>query len=379
MMEIVSNILYYVLPFLILLGILVFVHELGHFLVARAMGVKVDEFSLGFGKELWGHNDKKGTRWKVCAVPLGGYCKFFGDEDASSVSESEKLKALSDDEKKHVFQLMPPSRRILIALAGPAANYLFAIFVFTAIFFAFGKMTFPPVVGEVVAGSAADKAGILKNDRILEINGHKINDFNDIRYEVDLAVDGNVSVVLLRKDELKTFNFVLEKLETSNDVTGEAEVRPMLGVKSINVVELDEKPLSLGEAFYDASLETWDITVATLRGVGQMLTGERGGEDVGGIIRIAELSGDISKQSGWIDFVVFMALLSINLGLINLFPIPLLDGGHIVICVLEMIARRELGTRFKELLFRTGFVLIMALMIYATWNDVARLINRWFA
>ena len=378
-MEIVSNILYYVLPFLILLGILVFVHELGHFLVARAMGVKVDEFSLGFGKELWGHNDKKGTRWKVCAVPLGGYCKFFGDEDASSVSESEKLKALSDDEKKHVFQLMPPSRRILIALAGPAANYLFAIFVFTAIFFAFGKMTFPPVVGEVVAGSAADKAGILKNDRILEINGHKINDFNDIRYEVDLAVDGNVSVVLLRKDELKTFNFVLEKLETSNDVTGEAEVRPMLGVKSINVVELDEKPLSLGEAFYDASLETWDITVATLRGVGQMLTGERGGEDVGGIIRIAELSGDISKQSGWIDFVVFMALLSINLGLINLFPIPLLDGGHIVICVLEMIARRELGTRFKELLFRTGFVLIMALMIYATWNDVARLINRWFA
>lgn len=376
-MEVITNILYYVVPFIVLLGILVFVHELGHFLVARALGVKVDEFSLGFGKELWGRDDKKGTRWKICAVPLGGYCKFFGDEDASSVAESEKLKDLSDDEKKHVFQLMPPSRRILIALAGPAANYLFAILVFATIFWSFGKMTFPPVVGEVIMGSAAEKAGILANDRILEINGKKINDFDDIRYEVDLAADGKVNVVLQRGDDVKTLDFVLEKISNSED--GVEAVRPMLGVKSVNVVELDQKPLSLFEAFRDASIETWDITAATLRGVGQMLTGKRGGEDVGGIIRIAELSGDISKQSGWIDFVVFMALLSINLGLINLFPIPLLDGGHIVICFLEIIVGRELSSSFKEMLFRSGFVLIMALMIYATWNDVARLINRWFA
>lgn len=377
-MEIISNILYYIVPFVVLLGVLVFVHELGHFLVARALGVKVDEFSLGFGKELWGRNDKKGTRWKVCAVPLGGYCKFFGDEDASSVSESEKLNSLSDEEKKHVFQLMPPSRRILIALAGPAANYLFAILVFAAIFWSFGKMTFPPVVGEVISGGAAEKAGILKDDRILEINGKKIKDFNDIRYEVDLAVDGKVEVVVQRGDAVKTLNFVLEKIDASEGENSE-NVRPMLGIKSVNVVELDQEPLSLAEAVRDASVETWDITVATLRGVGQMLTGKRGGEDVGGIIRIAELSGDISKQSGWIDFVVFMALLSINLGLINLFPIPLLDGGHIVICFLEMVTRRELSPSFKEALFRSGFVLIMALMIYATWNDVARLINRWFA
>ena len=298
-MEVITNILYYVVPFIVLLGILVFVHELGHFLVARALGVKVDEFSLGFGKELWGRDDKKGTRWKICAVPLGGYCKFFGDEDASSVAESEKLKDLSDDEKKHVFQLMPPSRRILIALAGPAANYLFAILVFATIFWSFGKMTFPPVVGEVIMGSAAEKAGILANDRILEINGKKINDFDDIRYEVDLAVDGKVNVVLQRGDDVKTLDFVLEKISNSED--GVEAVRPMLGVKSVNVVELDQKPLSLLEAFRDASIETWDITAATLRGVGQMLTGKRGGEDVGGIIRIAELSGDISKQNGWID------------------------------------------------------------------------------
>ena len=273
---------------------------------------------------------------------------------------------------------MPPSRRILIALAGPAANYLFAILIFAAIFWSFGKMTFPPVVGEVISGGAAEKAGILKDDRILEINGKKINDFNDIRYEVDLAVEGKVEVVVQRGDAVKTLNFVLEKIDASEGENSE-NVRPMLGIKSVNVVELDQEPLSLAEAVRDASVETWDITVATLRGVGQMLTGKRGGEDVGGIIRIAELSGDISKQSGWIDFVVFMALLSINLGLINLFPIPLLDGGHIVICFLDMVARRELSPSFKEALFRSGFVLIMALMIYATWNDVARLINRWFA
>lgn len=377
-MEIISNILYYVVPFLVLLGILVFVHELGHFLVARAGGVKVDEFSIGFGKELWGRTDKKGTHWKVCAIPLGGYCKFYGDEDAASVSESEKLKDISEEEKKHIFQFLAPSKRMLIALAGPGANYLFAILIFTLIFWGFGRMTFPPVVGEVIPDSAAAKAGILKNDRILEINGHEIKDFNGIRYEVDLAVDGEVEVKLLRDGQEKVLNFPLEVIEVT-EYNGTVSKRAMLGVKSVNVVELDDTDLSLWEALRDASIETWDITSATLRGVGQMLTGERGGDDVGGIIRIAEMSGDITKQNGIFDFVVFMALLSINLGLINLFPIPLLDGGHIVICLVEMVTRREMSVRVKDMLFRTGFALIMALMIFATWNDIVRLVNRWFA
>ena len=374
-MELLSNVMYYVIPFLVLLGILVFVHELGHFWVARLMGVKVEEFSIGFGKELWGRTDKKGTHWKIAAVPLGGYCKFFGDEDAASASESEKLKDLSEEERKHGFQFLAPSRKILIAVAGPLANYLFAILVFTVIFWGFGKMTFPPVVGEVIPNSAAAKAGVMKNDRIISINGHEIDDFNDIRYEVDLAVDGKVALLLQRGDDVKELKFNLEEISAE----GEAEARPMLGVKSVNVVELKPQNLSLWEAFRDASVESWDITTATLRGVGQMLTGKRGGEDVGGIIRIAEMSGDITKQNGIFDFVIFMALLSINLGLINLFPIPLLDGGHIVICVIEMITRHELADRVKDLLFKTGFALIMALMVFATWNDIVRLVNRWFA
>lgn len=377
-MQWLINMAYYVLPFLVLLGILVFVHELGHFWVARLLGVKVDEFSIGFGKELWGLTDRKGTHWKIAAVPLGGYCKFFGDEDAASAAESEKLKDLSDEEKKHVFQFLPPFKKILIAVAGPAANYLFAVLVFTSIFMALGKMDFPPVVGSVIKGSAAEQGGIRANDRILTINGHKINNFKDINYEVTLAVDGKADVVLLRDGTEKEISLNLVPVEMKNS-DGTTTSQVMLGIKSLSIMEVDHERLGFFAALHDASVETADITMATLRGVGQMITGKRGGEDVGGIIRIAEMSGDITKQNGILDFVVFMALLSINLGLINLFPIPMLDGGHIVINLIELVTRRELGVKFKEILFKTGFALIMALMIFATWNDVVRLINRWFA
>ncbi|MDO5385910.1 MAG: RIP metalloprotease RseP [Pseudomonadota bacterium] len=377
-MQWLINMAYYVLPFLVLLGILVFVHELGHFWVARLLGVKVDEFSIGFGKELWGRTDRKGTHWKIAAVPLGGYCKFFGDEDAASAAESEKLKDLSEEEKKHVFQFLPPFKKILIAVAGPAANYLFAVLVFTSIFMALGKMDFPPVVGSVIKGSAAEQGGIQANDRILTINGHKINNFKDINYEVTLAVDGKADVVLLRDGTEKEISLNLVPVEMKNS-DGTTTSQVMLGIKSLSIMEVDHERLGFFAALHDASVETADITMATLRGVGQMITGKRGGEDVGGIIRIAEMSGDITKQNGLLDFVVFMALLSINLGLINLFPIPMLDGGHIVINLIELVTRRELGVKFKEILFKTGFALIMALMIFATWNDVVRLINRWFA
>lgn len=377
-MEWLINLIYYVVPFLILLGILVFVHELGHFWVARMLGVKVDEFSIGFGKELWGRTDKKGTHWKISAIPLGGYCKFFGDEDASSVSESEKLKDLSENERKHVFQFLAPSRKILIAVAGPAANYLFAILIFMFVFMSLGKLDFPPIVGEVIANSAAAEGGIVSGDKIVEINGQKIKNFKDISYEVALAVNGEAKVKLLRNGEEKIINLKLKQVEMQAE-NGETSKQVMLGVKSLNVVEVDHQRLNVWQAATAASLETWDVTMATLRGVGQMITGDRPGDEVGGILRIAEMSGDISKHNGVLDFIVFMALLSVNLGLINLFPIPLLDGGHIVICMLEMVSRRELGAKFKELLFKAGFALIMALMLFATWNDIARLINRWFA
>lgn len=376
-MDWLVNAIYYVVPFVVVLGVLVFVHELGHFLVARMCGVKVDVFSIGFGKELWGRRDKHGTYWKVAAVPLGGYCQFLGDDDAASSGES-KATELSEEEKKYTFQFQSPFKKLVIALAGPLANYLFAILIFAGIFFLFGKITFPPVVGEVFEGSAAAKAGIIPNDRILTINGNKIESFDDIRKEVDLTVANEVVVEILRDGKEIRLQFPLTELEVP-EANGTTSKRPMLGVKSVNMIELNHVRLSLLQSFKEAGFEAWNVTEATLRGVGQMITGKRSGEEIGGIIRIAEMSGDISKQSGFLDLIVFMALLSINLGLINLFPIPVLDGGHIVIYLAEIVVGREINASIKDALFKVGFSLIVALMIFATWNDFVRLFHRWFA
>ena len=376
-MDWLINAVYYVVPFVVVLGILVFVHELGHFAVARMCGVKVDVFSIGFGKELWGCRDKQGTYWKIAAVPLGGYCQFLGDDDASSAGDG-KASELSEEEKKFTFQYQSPAKKLVIALAGPMSNYLFAILIFAGIFFFLGKINFPPVVGEVFENSAAAKAGIVANDRILTINGNKIDSFDDIRKEVDLTVGNEVVVELLRDGREIRLQFPLIEMEVP-EANGEMTKRPMLGVKSVNVIELDHEKLSLPQSLNEAFMEAWNVTEATLRGVGQMITGKRSGEEIGGIIRIAEMSGDISKQNGILDLVVFMALLSINLGLINLFPIPVLDGGHIVIYLAEIAVGKEINTQIKDALFKVGFSLIIALMIFATWNDFVRLFHRWFA
>ena len=376
-MDWLINAVYYVVTVVGVLGILVFVHELGHFAVARMCGVKVDVFSIGFGKELWGRRDKQGTYWKIAAVPLGGYCQFLGDDDASSAGDG-KASELSEEEKKFTFQYQSPAKKLVIALAGPVSNYLFAILIFAGIFFFLGKINFPPVVGEVFENSAAAKAGIVANDRILTINGNKIDSFDDIRKEVDLTVGNEVVVELLRDGRKIRLQFPLIEMEVP-EANGEMTKRPMLGVKSVNVIELDHEKLSLPQSLKEAFMEAWNVTEATLRGVGQMITGKRSGEEIGGIIRIAEMSGDISKQNGILDLVVFMALLSINLGLINLFPIPVLDGGHIVIYLAEIAVGKEINTQIKDALFKVGFSLIIALMIFATWNDFVRLFHRWFA
>ncbi len=377
-MEWLINVVYYVVPFIVLLGILVFVHELGHFAVARMCGVKVEVFSIGFGKELYGWTDKHGTNWKLSAIPLGGYCQFLGDADASSSTQDVEAVKLSDEDKKFAFPYQNPFKKLAIVLAGPGANYLFAILVFASIFFFLGKINFPPVVGEVFENSAAAKAGIVPNDRILTINGHEIENFDDIRREVDLVTDGEVTVEILRDGEKLALKFPLVELEVAEH-DGTMSKRPMLGVKSVNVIEVEKVELSLWQAFAEAGAEAWNITEATLRGVGQMITGKRSGEEIGGIIRIAEMSGDISKQNGFLDFVVFMALLSINLGLINLFPIPVLDGGHVIIYLIEIVTGKELSPGVREGLFKFGFTLIIALMVFATWNDFVRLFHRWFA
>lgn len=376
-MEWLVNGVYYIVPFIVLLGILVFVHEFGHFLVARLSGVQVTDFSIGFGKQLWGFTDKHNTKWKICAIPLGGYCQFLGDADAASSGSSEEVKELSEEDKKKAFPFQNPWKKLAIVLGGPGFNYLFAIIVFTLMFAFLGKFSFPPVVGEVVAGGAADKAGIVKADRILSINGHEVESFSEITTEISLTTGGVAEVKLDRAGEVMELSVPLEMMKV--EANGQTTERPMLGIKSMNTMELDHEKMSLPDAFVEACSETWRITEGTLRGVGQMITGKRGSEDLGGILRIAEMSGDISRKNGMLDFIAFMALLSINLGLINLFPIPVLDGGHVVIYLVEIVSRREINAKVKENLFKAGFALILALMIFATWNDFVHLFHRFFA
>ena len=375
-MDWLINIAYYVIPFVLLLGVLVFVHEFGHYIMAKMTGVKVDEFSVGFGKQLVGYTDKSGTLWKICAIPLGGYCKFLGDGDASS-STSDETVEISEEDKKYVFNFQNPFKKLAIVVAGPAANYIFAILIFASVFFFLGRVDFPAVVGEVIEGGAAQEAGILVNDKILSVNDIAIESFDDLRREISLNVKDKVKLEI-KRGESDIEVLVSLKPMVLDGANAEDAPRPSLGVKSINLVEVKSVDISLFEAISDAGAETWRITDATLRGVGQMITGKRGSDEVGGILRIAEMSGDISKQDGWLDFLIFTALLSINLGLINLFPIPVLDGGHVVIYLIEIVTRREINEKFKEYIFKFGLFLILALMVFATYNDIARLITRWF-
>ncbi len=370
------NIIYYIIPFILLLGVLVFVHEFGHFIVARLCGVEVSAFSIGFGKELWGRKDKHGTYWKISAVPLGGYCQFLGDGDASSSSTSG-LEKLTKAQKKRAFAFQNPFKKLAIVLAGPGFNYLLAILIYFVLFATFGKFNIPPIVGDVIKNSAAEVVGIQKNDRILRINGKKISEFSEISREVLLATDHKLLVTVNRDGNIMDFDVALQEIDHEQK-DGTIKKQYMLGVRSVGSVALTYERLSLSEAAKEACLEVWDVTETTLRGVGQMLTGKRGGEDIGGIIRIAEMSGDISKNESFLDFIVFLALLSINLGLINLFPIPVLDGGHVVIFLLEIVTNRPVSEKVKDYLFKAGFVILIALMVYATKNDIVHLTDRFF-
>lgn len=340
-------------------------------------GVKVDEFSIGFGKKLWGFTDRSGTEWKICAIPLGGYCKFLGDGDAAS--STDESASVAEEDKKYAFAFQNPFKKLAIVIAGPAANYVFAILVFAGVFFFLGKVDFPAVVGEVIKGGAAEQAGVLAGDRILKVNGKAVNSFAEVRQEVDMNTAEKVSLEIKRGEQFITLSFPLKVIPLEEEVNQPAEPKAMLGIRSVNIVEVQPSQISLAAAFRDATLETWRITEMTLRGVGQMITGKRDADEVGGIIRIAEMSGDISKQSGFLDLLIFAALLSINLGLINLFPIPLLDGGHVVIYLIEIVTGKELNETVKDYVFKFGLFLIISLMVFATYNDFARLFHRWFS
>lgn len=361
----------YVVPFAIVLGILVFVHEFGHYIVARINGVRVLDFSIGFGPEIFGWQDNHGTRWKVCLFPLGGYVRMFGDMDpasAKNIEDDEDIE-LTEEEKKQAFFTQSLGKRSAIVAAGPFINVLFAVLLYLGLFMAVGQPYAPTIVGGVVEGTAAEKAGLQPDDKIVAINDQSVNKFQDLQRFVRLNMGKQITITVERDDTEKQLTAVPEVV-TQEDRFGFKHKFGRLGIVSVG--EVDMRRLPPGQATIAAFQETWEITAGTFKGLWQMVTGVRGVEELGGILRIGILAGEFA-ESGLASAIDFTALLSINLALINLFPIPLLDGGHLLFYGMEALRGKPVNETVQEVAYRIGFSMIIGLMVLATWNDLVQL------
>ena len=353
------------LAFVFVLTVLVFVHEMGHYLVARWRGVAVEVFSVGFGPEIAGWTDSTGTRWKISWIPLGGYVKFFGDGGVASGQAEER--AMTPAERARSFHHKPLGSRAAVVVAGPAANFLFAVLLLAGLYMTVGQPFSPPVIAGVEPGTVAADAGFMDGDRFVEADGHSIDRFEDLRQIVLTSPGQEMTFVVERSGE----RVVIRATPGSRVLTdgrGNEQVVGYLGVRSAGYEEIRHGPTA---ALWYASRQTAFITTQTLVVVGRMITGRTPPDDLRGPIGIAQLSGQVA-EFGITAMVEFIALLSISLGLINLFPVPILDGGHLLYYAVEFVRGRPLGPRAQEIGFRIGMVLVLMLMIVATWNDVAR-------
>jgi len=354
----------YVGVFLLVLTVLVFVHELGHYLIARYNGVKIEVFSIGFGPELFGWWDRSGTRWKFSTIPLGGYVKMFGDSDASSGLPVAGLGGLTAAEREVSFHCKRLGQRAAIVAGGPVANFAFAIVALALLFMTYGQPFTPAEVGQVLPGSAAAAGDIRAGDTIVSIDGSAIERFEDVQQLVRLNPNVPMAMVVKREGELVTLR-VTPSLVEENDKLGRHQIG-QLGIRGSGSKYIQRDPIS---AVGRAVGETWNLSATTLHAMWQMIIGTRGSEELGGPLRIAQLSGEVA-QGGIVPLLWFMAVLSVNLGLINLFPVPVLDGGHLLFYAAEAIRGRPLGQRAQEYGFRVGLALVLTLMVFATWNDL---------
>ena len=362
----------YIIPFLFVLTIVVFFHELGHFLVARWNGVKVLTFSLGFGPELAGFNDRHGTRWKISAIPLGGYVKFFGDESEASTPSSAALEGMTADERKGSFHHKRVGQRAAIVAAGPIANFILAIVIFTGLFTFFGKPSTTAKVDSIQAGSAAEKAGFQSGDIIKAIDGKDIGSFSDMQRIVGTKAGEQLAFSVKRGEATVELKGTPELREVK-DSFGNVHRLGVLGITRATAVgEATTERVNPATAFVLGVKETWFVVDRTIAYIGGVFTGREAADQIGGPMRIAQISGQVATI-GLTALIHLAAVLSISIGLLNLFPVPLLDGGHLLFYAVEAVRGRPLSERAQEMGFRIGLGLVLMLMVFATYNDILHL------
>jgi regulator of sigma E protease len=367
-----SGLVGYIVPFLFVLTIVVFFHELGHFMMARWCGIKVLVFSIGFGPEIAGFYDRHGTRWKISAIPLGGYVKFFGDENAASVPDSAAAVAMTEAEKRDSFQFQPLAARAAVVAAGPIANFVLAIAIFAGIFMTVGKQTTSARVDTIQPGSAAQAAGFKPGDLVLTINGEKIESFSDMQRIVSISAGAPLVIEVERENAQVTLKAV-PQLKELKDNFGNVHRLGVLGIsRSMAPGDIKTEKAGPVRAIVMGVQETWFVVDRTLSYIVGVFTGREAADQLGGPIRIAQVSGQVAT-AGFAPLVHLTAVLSVSIGLLNLFPIPLLDGGHLLFYAIELIRGRPLSERAQELGFRIGLAIVLMLMIFATFNDILHL------
>ena len=362
----------YIIPFLFVLSLVVFFHEFGHFLVARLCGVRILVFSIGFGPELLGFNDRHGTRWKISAVPLGGYVKFFGDDSAASVPDAPRLETMTSGERAVSFFFQPVFKRAAIVVAGPVANFVLAIVIFALIFMVYGKQSMSARVDSVQPDSAAATAGFQPGDMVVSIDGKAIEDFAEMQRIVSESAGESLSIKIERKGTLLELK-ATPALKEVKDNFGNVRRIGILGIsRSTAAEDLKFQPVAPPQAVLMAVQETWFVVDRTLSYIGAVVIGREAADQLGGPIRIAQISGQVATI-GFGALIHLAAVLSVSIGLLNLFPIPLLDGGHLLFYSIEAMRGRPLSERAQEMGFRIGLAIVVMLMIFATFNDIVHL------
>ena len=360
----------YIIPFIILITIVVFVHEYGHYYFAKKYGVGITDFSIGFGKEIFGWNDKDGTRWKICWIPLGGYVKFFGDRNVFSQSEQQNIiNQYEEEERNKLFILKPLYQRSIIVAAGPLANFVLAIIIFIIINLVSGKDMTPAVIAEVQKDSPAFSSGFKKNDKILSIDNKKVESILEVSTLINTSISETIEFKILRNNQ-ELFILVKPNLVDTKDAFGNSVKKRIIGIKlSILKDQINKQPLGPSRAIYYSFKEVWFVTTTSLKYLGKIITGSGDSSQLGGPVRIAKITGQVAEH-GFVPFLSTMAYISISLGMINLFPIPMLDGGHLMFYFFEKILGKPLSQKTQESFFRIGLFLLFFLMFFVTFNDL---------